>query len=570
MPPAHLSLPLAAREGGQELKPNSVLREERDRFVALAFCSADILFEFDADGRVTFAAGATSAIIGASQAQLNGKKFLDLVAPSDRLRVEHLLDRAKSGVRFDRVKLHLAGPGGTIAMALSFYCLPEFGGHYFAALRMSTPAIAREPDHPVRRHRDTGLLEQESFVDAAGQVFDAAAETGEDVRLSLFELADLGKLKSRLDKVSQQDLLGRIGAQLSASSVNGDAAGQFDDEHYGLLHSNDVVLRTLAAEIAECARAMDPEKAGISVEFDSIEIDPGALGREDIARALRYTITAYCNKAGEFSICSLSDGLRALTKETVGRIANFRALVQAGDFSVAYQPICDLATGKIHHFEALARFDATEFTGSPFELITFAEEVGLIGDFDLAMCAKVLKAMQAYGRQGVSYSVAVNLSAFSIGTPAFLQNLNRLLKANNNVRGSVAFEITESANIKDIEQVNEAIQQLRAAGHVVCLDDLGAGAAAFRYLAKLDVDMVKIDGEYVRAATRSAKDKALLRAMAATCRELGVATVAEMIEKMEQVKLVRECDITYGQGFLFGRPSANLREFRSPVRPAGA
>jgi EAL domain-containing protein (putative c-di-GMP-specific phosphodiesterase class I) len=99
---------------------------------------------------------------------------------------------------------------------------------------------------------------------------------------------------------------------------------------------------------------------------------------------------------------------------------------------------------------------------------------------------------------------------------------------------------------------------LRGAGHLVCLDDFGAGAAALRYLHDLDVDIVKIDGQYIQGALRGGKNKAFLKAIAGLCSELGVETVAEMVENEKTVATVKECGIGFAQGYYFGRPSIEI------------
>jgi EAL domain-containing protein (putative c-di-GMP-specific phosphodiesterase class I) len=123
------------------------------------------------------------------------------------------------------------------------------------------------------------------------------------------------------------------------------------------------------------------------------------------------------------------------------------------------------------------------------------------------------------------------------------------------------FEITESARIADLRSVRNVVHGLRQAGHKVCLDDFGAGASAFHYLRALDVDVVKIDGVYVRDALKSNKGAAFLKAMAALCNDLGTEVVAEMVEDNASVAFLRQCGVDYGQGYLFGRPSLDIADF---------
>jgi EAL domain-containing protein (putative c-di-GMP-specific phosphodiesterase class I) len=119
----------------------------------------------------------------------------------------------------------------------------------------------------------------------------------------------------------------------------------------------------------------------------------------------------------------------------------------------------------------------------------------------------------------------------------------------------LTIEITESFRIYDLKLANENIQKLRARGVMVCMDDFGAGEATLRYLRELEVDVVKIDGLYVRGAVNSPRDQILLRHITSLCADLKVLTVAEMIETTETAELVRNLGVDMGQGWLFGGPS---------------
>ncbi|MFT6580540.1 MAG: EAL domain-containing protein (putative c-di-GMP-specific phosphodiesterase class I), partial [Alphaproteobacteria bacterium] len=188
---------------------------------------------------------------------------------------------------------------------------------------------------------------------------------------------------------------------------------------------------------------------------------------------------------------------------------------------------------------------------SPYDFIVFAEEIDLITEFDLAMCRKLIAKLASQKGDETDLPVAVNISGRSINSPVFLEALYALIARHSRVKGRLMFEITESARILDLEHANEVIQDLRKRGFHVCLDDFGAGEAAFDYLRELDVDFVKIDGKYVKDATSNSRDKAFLIAMSGLCHDLGITTIAEGIENEEILDFLRGCGITYGQGYVF-------------------
>jgi EAL domain-containing protein (putative c-di-GMP-specific phosphodiesterase class I) len=128
-------------------------------------------------------------------------------------------------------------------------------------------------------------------------------------------------------------------------------------------------------------------------------------------------------------------------------------------------------------------------------------------------------------------------------------------------------EITETAGLRDLERANRIVQQLRGDGQRVCLDDFGAGAAAFHYLRALTVDYVKLDGQYTRRLLTHDRDASILRTMAELCRKLGVSTVAEMVETEEEAAELARLGADHGQGWLFGRPLPSAF-VTGPPRPA--
>jgi EAL domain-containing protein (putative c-di-GMP-specific phosphodiesterase class I) len=273
------------------------------------------------------------------------------------------------------------------------------------------------------------------------------------------------------------------------------------------------------------------------------------------SRALVYAINLFVERRGEaVSIAALTEGLGELYDETVGRIERLKRVISERSFTLAFQPIVRMADQTPHHFEALVRLGPDL---PPGEAIGFAERIGLIEAFDLAIFDQVTEVL--YRHRDIS--VAVNLSGRSLESTAFAASLEGALNRHTTLAGRLLFEVTETAEIRRLEQVNSVVQRLRAAGFHVCLDDFGSGANSFHYLRALSVDMVKIDGVYIRNALKEPTDRAFLRAMVGLCRDLGVATVAEMIETEEQAALIRELGVTFGQGYLFGRPSPEADAF---------
>lgn len=541
------------------------LRAERDRFVALAFCNADLLFEVDVAGEVTFAVGATKAFTGSDAEELKGARLKDLVHEADERKLDRLLRDARAGTRIDDALITFCTPTGqSVVLSLSGFHMSDLGGHTYLSFRVKQ-SVSSIADEDAVRVEGMEVYDKGSFAEVATRALSDASTDGEDCQLTMIELGHYDELRARLTEEAQDELSATMGSMFRANSLHGDLAGQLDDNRFGVVHAMNADMAALSSQIESYAREVDPRGAGMSVEAATIDVQPGIMSEADTAKALVYTINRFCDETvGEFTVRELSEGFSSLASETVERRNKFVDMIQRGAFDVAYQPICDMKTGRPHHFEALVRFDHENFEATPFEFVTFAEEVGIICDFDLAMCRKVLTWLDEINGQGYRYMVAANISGRSLSTPTFVQSLIDLLAEFSAAREFILFEVTESAKLQDLEEADRIIQALRQAGHVVCLDDFGAGVSAFQYLSSLHVDCVKIDGAYVIDAINNKRGKALLKAMASMCRDLGVTTVAEMIEEESVADLVRECGIDYGQGYLYGRPNKLITSFQSP------
>jgi len=208
----------------------------------------------------------------------------------------------------------------------------------------------------------------------------------------------------------------------------------------------------------------------------------------------------------------------------------------------------------VEHYEALLRPDtevAAEF-GPPGDFVALAETLAMSDKLDWA----VVEAASAAARRGRGARIAANLSGLSLQSPAFRARLLQLLDGEPMLASRLMVEITETAEIEDEEEAVRTIAALRERGMELCIDDFGAGAAAFRYLRAFQVDMVKIDGRYLRDAMRGEQDRAILASMVGLIRAVGARSVCERIETEAEADLVRGLGVDLGQGWLFGRPGA--------------
>jgi EAL domain-containing protein (putative c-di-GMP-specific phosphodiesterase class I) len=232
-------------------------------------------------------------------------------------------------------------------------------------------------------------------------------------------------------------------------------------------------------------------------------------------------------------------------------------------FSLVYQPVVWLKTGELHHHEVLVRFGDD---ASPFPMIRMAEELDLIEGLDLAVAEQAVEELVAAPK----LKLAVNISGRTITSPALPACVKALVGGKAALRGRLIFEITESAAIDDLAVADRHIQLLRGLGCMVCLDDFGAGAASLAYLQQLTLDVVKIDGRYIRELQHGGRESTFIRHLVSMCGELGVKTLAEMVESPEAEEAVRLAGVDFAQGYLYGAPVARPGPAQTRPSPVAA
>jgi EAL domain-containing protein (putative c-di-GMP-specific phosphodiesterase class I) len=526
-------------------------RLERDRHVAFAFAAADLLLEAGSDRKVLVASGAARSIMGRDPRGLVGTQLEDLAIRADRLFLRRLLDRAEQQGRIDPSPVRLARPDGSGArVLLGGCCLPNLPGRFFLSATLLPDVLV---SGPTERDDATGLLTKEGLIAAAER---AAGDSGGDQKqLKLVQLTGLSGAAQRLTAERSSLLMEEIGAAIRAQSVAGDSAGRIDEDSFGFVQSGKDDARrdgALIADIKAVIRAAGVPEDRIASTVASVDLALGTLSGEEAGRAIAYAMTSFVRAKGEgFTIRSLESGLALAVTETVSRFEDVRKIITDGEFTLVYQPVVDLGSRKLHHFEALSRFPGNR---NPFETIVFSEKVGLVAELDLAVCRRAIEQIEGHK----TAHIAVNLSGSSVQSDQFRQRLGEIVRPLNHLRSRLLFELTESAAVEDLEEAATFLRWLRKIGHVVCLDDFGAGAAAYSYLRRFDVDFVKIDGPFLKAAVENVRERALIHSICILCTELECQVIGEMIEDDKTAGVARTLGIEFGQGWLFGKPLTEL------------
>lgn len=224
---------------------------------------------------------------------------------------------------------------------------------------------------------------------------------------------------------------------------------------------------------------------------------------------------------------------------------------------VVYQPVVDLATGRIRGVEALARWRHPDLgTVRPDVFIPFAEQagsIGMIGDHVLATALADLVELQAL-RPNHRLAVGVNVSPRQLASPGFVERVLALIEWHSLEPDQLVLEITEQAFEADLEPVAESVGRLAGAGVSIAVDDFGTGYSSLRYLQRLSLEIMKIDRTFVSEVMTRSTSRDLVCAVAAMGSTLGLQVIAEGIETIDQLRVLQEINCELGQGYLFSPP----------------
>lgn len=502
------------------------LVEQRNRFLSFAFASADILVETDPAGCVTYAAGAVAAL-GEPTLAGSGEDLAKRFDRTSRPVFQAIMHRLKPGRRLGPVRISVAGR----ECRLSGWMLGDD-----ERIRWS---LSYEAIHAPAE------LEPEAFERAAEQAIEKSRSAGVDMAMSVLRVVTEDSLERLIGPARAAAVQQSIAASCALAVGDDGVARQVDAERTALIHARSTELDLLKTEIE--ATLADAGLGTATVQIDSVcdapNIEPGIA-----VQAFLYAVNeaAQCDRV--LDIVSLQETAEVMMRENERRMAELRTTIAGRVIEPHAQPVVDLATGEIHHYELLLRLPG----GAPVQdSVGFAESTGLIYEIDTAMVDIAATFLRDdYDRP----SLAVNLSGKSLTNMAWGKRFLAQLADLKIDRKRLSFELTETATVTNIKAANAIIQKIRERGHDVCLDDFGAGAAGFHYLRDFPADVVKIDGSYIKRFEQSKRDATLLKGMINICRSVGAATVAEMIETEAQAKALKAFGATYGQGYYFGKP----------------
>jgi diguanylate cyclase (GGDEF)-like protein len=249
--------------------------------------------------------------------------------------------------------------------------------------------------------------------------------------------------------------------------------------------------------------------------------------------------------------------MRRRVVDRLGREDDLRRAISESLLPVHYQPIIDLADGRIRALEALARWPEDWSHVAPAEFVRIAEESGLIGALGQHVLRHALESLTRWRAAGLvsdETCVSVNLSPRQLDDPELPGRILADINAAGLPGDALRLEITESTLVHEAHQVQRLVSEVCSQGVGLHLDDFGTQYSSLAALQQYPVAALKIDHSLVASMVRNSDGEAIVRGIVALAHGLGLGAIAEGIEEPEELRRLQALDCNYGQGFLFAKP----------------
>ena len=526
--------------------------------------------------RIDWQANAASVLgVATSDAIATGEKFAARIAPehvaiwrSSILGARAPAD-APHGIAY-RVQIAIDtgdDDAGRIWMDVSGRWWPDANGRPTRA----TGVLRRIDAHYLEDRHQLGFvaddrtregLNRTRLFEVLGACLKRAHVTGHPCALLMISASGLDAINARLGTDVGDEVISAVGRLLREQLGESDVIVRYASNAFAVvLHECDGPALAAAGErlIAHVERARietspGPLKAAIAIgavalpEHAGTSAEAVAHARAALERAKRAQRSAcVIHTAGDTSPQQRES---TVTGEVIAALEEHRLLL-------ALQPIVAAATGQTACYEALLRLrkiDGTLVAAADF--VEEAEQLGLAPLLDKRALDLALELLKTHPR----LRLCLNVSCLTAGDRNWIAALRAEAAQHSDLPSRLTVEITETAMIHDLATVRTFVEELRAAGCKIAIDDFGTGYTSFRHLKTLPVDMLKIDGLFMKDLPNDAHGRVIVGSMIDMAKGLGIATVAEWVSDSETAAFLTAAGATYLQGFLYGNaePSDDL------------
>ncbi len=404
----------------------------------------------------------------------------------------------------------------------------------------------------------TGQLNRARLTDALNAVILRCARARSQAAFLMVAINNLATVNETFGHHVGDEVISAVVNAIKAKLRGGDSLGRYSANKFGII-LNDCgpgAMQIAADRFMRGVRELTIRTNGVQVQATVsiggvVLLDDAHTVHQTLSCALQALDKAKQHRLDGFMAYEPNSAVERTRQRNIAIVDEVISALEAGRMRLALQPMIGSRSGKAEIYECLLRMERpTGELVSAGEFIEIAEQLGLSRLIDkrtLEMAIGLLK-------KHPDLTLSVNVSSLTANEPDWLSALRRLTEDDASLLQRLIVEITETSVIIDMDLMKAFVDTLREMGCRIAIDDFGAGYTSFKNLKALKVDMVKIDGAFVKDLMADKADQAFIRTMVDLARNFELETVAEWVGDEQSVQFLSQAGIDYLQGFHFGRP----------------
>jgi len=495
-------------------------------------------------------------------------KHVDLLHPWNDQESHHILSTADDGDTMRGLEtVHRISGGDLIHVSLTVSPLRGPNDEHLGASVIARDISDRrrlEDQLTQQAMHDTltGLPNRALLMDRMNQALAEIARSDEAVAILFLDLDMFKELNDSRGHRAGDELLIDVADRLRRVVRPADTVARLGGDEFVVIcrNADASVAQGVAGRIAHVLAEASPDgDDGYDVRASiGIAVSPPVAADADLL--LQYADAAmYAAKEQGGNRVQVFEGAFAAHSKNRRQLEeDLREAVRADALELHYQPIVELASGRLVGVEALARWNHAERGFVPATtFMPLAEETGLISQLDRWMLARACEETTMLRRSGVlapDARIAVNLSARTVGHPELGAFVRDTVNKHRLPAEALVLEVTETAVLHDPSAARRSLEALRSIGVGVALDDFGTGYSSLTFLRQLPVTHLKVDRSFVSKIAVSPEDRAIAACIINLARKLHIDVIALGVETTDQLTTLRQLGCSLGQGPHWSRP----------------
>lgn len=549
------------------------LQQSEQRLGDFADTAADWFWEQDSFLKFTYLSAAAPGFNGISRSQIIGKTRQEVLTEEDfsTRKWKTFLKKLTDRLPFDDFEYQYSGPDTKLIWVRisgkPFYDVKgNFAGYRGCGNDITqSHRMSQQLTYQATHDTLTGLVNRIEFETVLDRVIQHSKNKGSYHALCYIDLDQFKVVNDTSGHAAGDELLRQVSKILETKVRKQDTLARLGGDEFGLLLERCSLEQ--ATRVAEAVReaidkyrfSWDGSSFKLGASMGLIPIDEFSGSVDSIMREA----DAACYEAKDagrnrIHVYSVDSPKLAQRHKEMQRIVDINQAFDDQRFVLYHQSIYDLQKDKDKQpifSEVLVRMlDTDNSLIPPGEFLPAAERYNLISRLDIWVVTATLKWLQKEVAAGVDIFCTVNLSGSSIADKDFLRSVLEKLDSSNVEPRRICFEITETAAIANLTRATRFIDKLKKRGCDFALDDFGSGFSSFAYLKTLPVDYLKIDGFFVRDMVNNRIDFEMVKSINDIGHVMGKKTIAEFVEDIETLEVLREMGVDYAQGYAISKP----------------